>query len=224
MFAETIQKGVKMNIIDSLKLSAFQRKFKCHVCGKPSSGPRQDYTQSSGISQSGDQGEWRGPKHYYYDWDSPSDLFRCPKCNQLTCDNCRLYSDSLGHVCKYCKPDWELKIERARLQEIEDAKRKKQQQEEFEQKRRDQERRDRARLDKEKYDHLLVAHQQRFRCNVCSKPSAYPYGYTSGGIVRPPDECDWSKPGDFEICRICKKWVCRDHIHAGVCKSCAYKL
>lgn len=56
------------------RLERHQRRFKCHICGKPSSSPY-IFTHS----YMGNSTETRE------DWDAPGDLESCRRCRRLTC-------------------------------------------------------------------------------------------------------------------------------------------
>jgi hypothetical protein len=66
------------------RLEIFKQKFKCHINGctviatKPVSGMATDYPTRDNESFK--------PYHYpYINWDEPSDLYLCTRCNQWTC-------------------------------------------------------------------------------------------------------------------------------------------
>lgn len=35
---------------------------------------------------------------------------------------------------------------------------------------------------------------------------------------------DWSRPSDLKKCARCSQWTCKEHIHMGICQTCAEKL
>lgn len=68
------------------RLANHQAKFKCCVCGKPSSGPTKKTTH-----------DHDGPGSSYYDWDDPAGLRKCSVCGRWACNN-HWYSG----YCKNC--------------------------------------------------------------------------------------------------------------------------
>ncbi|SRR6266516_6655523 len=57
------------------KLPEHQRRFRCHVCGKPSSGPGSLVLTDF-------------PGDDTLDWNIPTDLWYCQICKKLTCSDC----------------------------------------------------------------------------------------------------------------------------------------
>ncbi len=69
------------------QLSIHQSRFFCHICRKPSSGPR----WKEGGGEVGDKLEW------YLLWDTPEDLYLCVICRHWTCPE--HYHNG---ICKKC--------------------------------------------------------------------------------------------------------------------------
>ncbi len=67
----------------------------------------------------------------------------------------------------------------------------------------------------------------RFKCAVCGKQASKPEERGGGsysdafGTHWDPISYDWGKPGDLYRCDMCGRWICSEHIHAGICKRCA---
>lgn len=78
------------------KLEKHQRRFQCHVCGKPSDGPV-DKLVGERDEQRDDGSEFRTYGIYEPDWGTPTGLVRCTRCNKLTCDD-----DIYRGICKTC--------------------------------------------------------------------------------------------------------------------------
>jgi hypothetical protein len=72
-------------------LATHQRRFKCHICGRPSDGPAQ--TKIISVDQSRGDDDYRNV--YGDDWDEPINLIRCSVCNNWSCDD-----DIAQGVCK----------------------------------------------------------------------------------------------------------------------------
>lgn len=66
------------------------KRFHCHVCGKPSSGPGNIHIACAESSHC-------GHSTHNYDASTPDDLSRCKRCNKYTCDDCRHKG-----VCRTC--------------------------------------------------------------------------------------------------------------------------
>ncbi len=64
---------------------------------------------------------------------------------------------------------------------------------------------------------------KHFKCNVCSKPSGWPYTYTKSSHSGDYEVTDWSRPGDLQNCKSCGRLTCYEHLHADICKKCAEK-
>lgn len=64
---------------DQRDLARHQRRFRCHVCGKPSKGPH----VSRSIEWHGDSG---GGETWYRNWDTPTGLKKCDRCSKWTCE------------------------------------------------------------------------------------------------------------------------------------------
>ena len=63
-----------------IRLAKFQAKFRCCVCGLRSAGPF-SHSSNDGLG-------WQdrsGVDTTYTNWDIPSDLTKCNKCNEWTC-------------------------------------------------------------------------------------------------------------------------------------------
>ena len=88
--------------------------------------------------------------------------------------------------------------------------------------------------------HTLEAHQRRFRCHICHKPSDGPYRshvphftWTSSRVeedagyhnaVEYETHVDWERPTGLARCRKCHCWTCDAHLYKGICQECAMKL
>ncbi len=88
-------------------------------------------------------------------------------------------------------------------------------------------------------DRTLAAHQRRFRCHVCHKPSDGPRTFSTvrlAWISRTADDegphkgvqyvqhVDWECPTGLERCRRCHAWSCAEHLHMTICQPCAGRL
>jgi hypothetical protein len=77
-------------------------------------------------------------------------------------------------------------------------------------------------------DAALAAKLARFKCHVCGKSASKPGLTCSGGGSGTQEgysySQNWDFPGDLERCNNCRKWTCEEHIHKGICKSCAERL
>ncbi len=88
--------------------------------------------------------------------------------------------------------------------------------------------------------YTLAAHQRRFRCHVCRKPSDGPQTYHTlklawvsrrklddtgaGEGVEHVQHVNWNVPTGLSRCSRCHAWTCAEHLYKGVCQTCAYKL
>lgn len=89
----------KLRAEHTKRLVKLQARYRCHICGKPSSEP------SKGQESTGrfvvHHEFYSGPSEYEMrtvdDWNSPGDLERCSKCHQWTCKNCIHWG-----ICKKC--------------------------------------------------------------------------------------------------------------------------
>ncbi len=86
----------------------------------------------------------------------------------------------------------------------------------------------------------LAAHQRRFRCHICRKPSAGPQTYEKvqfawvasrrieGDSYRDAIEyvqhVNWDYPTGLSKCSRCHSWTCVEHIYKGICQTCAETL
>jgi hypothetical protein len=70
------------------KLAAFQGRFKCHVCDKPSTSPGQKVIGHHFEISYGYEERDRKVEDYDYDWNKPENLWHCSVCNKWTCDDC----------------------------------------------------------------------------------------------------------------------------------------
>lgn len=86
----------------------------------------------------------------------------------------------------------------------------------------------------------LAAHQRRFRCHVCRKPSDGPQRYsmvqfawvTTRKIeddsyrqgVEYMQYVNWDYPTGLIKCSKCQAWTCVEHLYKGMCQTCADKL
>ena len=88
-------------------------------------------------------------------------------------------------------------------------------------------------------DHTLAAHQRRFRCHVCHKPSDGPRTFSTvrlAWISRAVDgegphkgveyvqHVDWECPTGLARCSRCHAWSCAEHLHLTICPTCAGRL
>ncbi len=89
-------------------------------------------------------------------------------------------------------------------------------------------------------DHTLQAHQRRFRCHVCHKPSDGPYTahaprfrWISGrtaedtgyhNAVEYETQVNWDQPTGLARCSRCHGWTCDVHLYKGICQRCALRL
>ena len=79
-------------------LKRSQQRFKCHICGKPSTGPG---TVNVSNSTRG-QGYWGGGGSDQ-SWDVPAGLTRCGRCKKWACDNHIHHIGGLmGSICMNC--------------------------------------------------------------------------------------------------------------------------
>ena len=91
--------------------------------------------------------------------------------------------------------------------------------------------RERERLEEErkknkrvaKPDWQLVELQKRFKCHVFHVPASRPTKYEDRDDFRIYWLDDWNSPGDLRTCNKCDRWTCFEHLHNGVCKTCAEK-
>jgi hypothetical protein len=65
---------------DQLRLEKHMRKFRCHICTKPSKGPCEDQSK---------------PGKYY--WNQPKGLFQCSECGKWACLN-HIHNDEVGNL------------------------------------------------------------------------------------------------------------------------------
>ena len=87
--------------------------------------------------------------------------------------------------------------------------------------------------------HSLPAHQRRFRCHICHKPSEGPYtvhtprfrwvsreaedtGYHNA--VEYETQVDLNRPTGLALCSRCHSWTCDVHLYKGICQRCAFRL
>lgn len=114
--AEIARQGVERETASEIalqkKLAEHQRKFKCHVCGTPSSGP------SPGGSTSNDEGDII--EKWNEDWEDSENLRPCFFCERWTCFNCRVDNPyaNLGYLHPMCVPCAELFIAHGEVCEI----------------------------------------------------------------------------------------------------------
>lgn len=78
--------------------------------------------------------------------------------------------------------------------------------------------------------------QKRFFCNFCKQPSQnvrlvkrmISPGASNDGLggYEPTYEevPDFNTPDDLWECKVCHNWTCKDHIHKGICQTCAEKM
>jgi hypothetical protein len=77
-------------------LADHKRRFKCHICNTPSSGPvvrrRTSYGGGTGCASIS----------YYTDtlWKQPASLTKCSKCGKWTCDSCGQRVPSGSFICR----------------------------------------------------------------------------------------------------------------------------
>lgn len=87
---------------------------------------------------------------------------------------------------------------------------------------------DRTRVDDEQaqadYARRLRKHQSRFQCHVCGAPSTGPalVKHSDGALAEL--EPDWSSPRGVERCIKCYEFTCSEHLHMGICRSCACRM
>jgi len=69
------------------RLAKLQARFRCHICGKPSSKPSEKQESTGRLVQHHEF--YSGPKEYekitVEDWSSPGDLIKCDNCKKWTC-------------------------------------------------------------------------------------------------------------------------------------------
>ena len=72
---------------------------------------------------------------------------------------------------------------------------------------------------------------QKFHCHIvgCNFTSTGPTEWeTTHGPSWDDDHTshhiDWNLPNDLWQCKNCNKWTCADHIHKGICQTCAEKI
>ena len=88
-------------------------------------------------------------------------------------------------------------------------------------------------------EHTLAAHQRRFRCHVCHKPSDGPRTFSAvrlAWISRPAEDegphkgveyeqhVEWECPTGLARCTRCHAWSCAEHLYMSICASCAGRL
>lgn len=74
-------------------LARLQKRFKCHVCGKPSSYPHYEGS-SSGNSE-------EDPKPGYPNWNKPGDLEKCSMCRNWVCKDHINHATHYHHGCPF---------------------------------------------------------------------------------------------------------------------------
>ncbi len=71
-------------------LAAHRRRFRCHICHRPSDGPRTFSTvRLAWISRpADDEGPHNGVQYeQHVDWECPTGLGRCTRCNAWSCSD-----------------------------------------------------------------------------------------------------------------------------------------
>ena len=72
--------------------------------------------------------------------------------------------------------------------------------------------------------------QAKFVCHICKTPATEPRQYNIGTREPFTDDSgfsmqtDWNTPADLWKCTKCNKWTCAEHIHKGICQTCAEKM
>ena len=136
--------------------------------------------------------------------------------------------------------DWKARIDawQAELLRKEEAKAKRQQEQE--------QRRQRSAAAVDAYRrrwgqvHTLQAHQRRFRCHICHRPSDGPhtahvprFRWVSPDPAEGPDyqnaveyetQVTWDQPTGLARCARCHSWTCHVHLYKGICQTCAMRL
>lgn len=77
------------------KLERHMRKFKCHICGKPSRGPDQPTFYGPGNEN---PSSWGGPTY----WDRPTELYKCQECGKWACWEHTLHRSHNDYKCMRC--------------------------------------------------------------------------------------------------------------------------
>ncbi len=192
---------------------------KCHICGKGREKYEYEWTTGGQETTIPVRTEIRVDYH---------ELKQCTRCRRWACYR---HWKNIYDLCTSCdgerqrgererereewerKPEWQRRIEiEARRQADSERIRK---EEEEKRKKAEREAADKA---------ALQAHQAKYRCLVCGRPSEGPTLYSSGSVWSVRE--DWNNPRGLTRCKICSQWVCFSNscYYMGVCKNCGGRL
>ena len=83
-----------------------------------------------------------------------------------------------------------------------------------------------ARERREEERKALAKLRRHFKCHICGEVASGPKEKRGQGSDdwQPQTYTDWDFPGNLSQCSLCGRWVCKRHIHRGICQKCAGQL